>query len=210
MSLLKKSLWLLMVLGAVAITLGSLRYFLLDPDLAAPPLRENFINHTVWFLVHIGGGALALLLGPWQFLSRLRGRRLALHRWMGRAYVVAVGLGGVAGLFMATTAVGGLPARLGFTGLAVAWLTTTGMAWYRVRERNIARHREWMMRSYALTLSAVTLRLWLPLFTAGFGFGFYEAYITVAWVAWVPNLLAAEIAIGMTRPQITLKTSAAD
>lgn len=201
MGWLRKFGWVVMLAGAVAIAVGSLRYFLLDPNLAAPPLRENFIAYTPWFLVHIGGGVIALLLGPWQFLPKLRGRRLEWHRWMGRAYVVAVGFGGLAGLFMATVAVGGLPARIGFTGLAVAWLTTTAMAWYRVRGGDVARHREWMIRSYAVTLAAVTLRLWLGLFTAGLGFGFFEAYITVAWLCWVPNLLVAEMIIGMTRPQ---------
>jgi hypothetical protein len=49
-----------------------------------------------------------------------------------------------------------------------------------------------MIRSYALTFAAVTLRIWLPLFQNGFGMEFISAYVIIAWLCWVPNLLWAE------------------
>jgi len=102
-------------------------------------------------------------------------------------------------LYLATTAFGGLPARLGFGMLGGLWLVTGAMAYQRIRQRDIERHREWMIRNYALTFAAVTLRLWLPLFHVLLGFSFIESYVTVAWLCWVPNLLLAELLIGRAR-----------
>src|SRR4051812_24276093 len=52
------------------------------------------------FYVHVVSAGLALLLGPWQFWAGLRRRRPRVHRWTGRLYLTAVGIGGVASLVM--------------------------------------------------------------------------------------------------------------
>ena len=75
--------------------------------------------------------------------------------------------------------------------LAITWLITTAMAYLRVRQGDIVRHRMWMVRSYALTLAAVTLRIYLPI-TQIKGIPFESAYPVIAWMCWVPNLLLAE------------------
>jgi peptidoglycan biosynthesis protein MviN/MurJ (putative lipid II flippase) len=113
---------------------------------------------------------------------------------MGRIYLVSVLIGGIAGLYMAVTAFGGLPTRIGFSMLGVLWLVTGAMAYLRIRRGNVHEHRQWMIRNYALTFSAVMLRVWLPLLIA-LGYEFPEAYTTVAWLCWVPNLLVVEMII---------------
>lgn len=189
---------------ATFIGLLSLRYFVISPEIASgPPLGKRFAEYIVPLLFHAGGGVVALLLGPWGFWGALRRNKyLQIHRWMGRVYLAAVLVGGVAGLYMALTAFGGLPTRIGFSMLALLWLSTGGMAYGLIRRREVARHREWMIRNYALTFSAVTLRLWLPVFLS-LGYTFPEAYTTVAWLCWFPNLLIAEMIIGYgkTRPE---------
>ena len=72
------------------------------------------------------------------------------------------------------------------------------MAYLRVRQGDLEAHREWMIRNYALTFAAVTLRLWLP-FLMLIGFAFTTAYITVAWLCWVPNLIAVELYISSAK-----------
>lgn len=91
---------------------------------------------------------------------------------------------------MAPLSYGGPIAHVGFGFLAVLWLGTTTMALRAILARDIAAHRRWMTRSYALTFAAVTLRLWLPGLAAIFPFE--TAYQTVSWLAWVPNLLIVE------------------
>jgi uncharacterized membrane protein len=158
-----------------------------------PDMRANFEAHRYGIYVHVFASAVALVLGPLQFSSWLRAARPGLHRWSGRLYLgVGVLLGGLAGLFMAFHAAGGPGSRLGFACLAVAWLFTGFRAYRAIRGGDVPGHRRWMIRNFALTFAAVTLRLWLPASIAS-GIPFEVAYPVVAWLCWVPNLLAAEL-----------------
>ncbi len=155
-------------------------------------LRVTFEAHTFALYSHVFASAVALGLGAFQFSSRLRTKRIGLHRWMGRVYLgVGVLIGGTAGLFMAAHAYGGVTARLGFGCLAVVWLYTGARAYVAIRARDIVSHRRWMIRNFALTFAAVTLRLYGPLSGVA-GIAFDQAYPIIAWVAWVPNLIVAE------------------
>lgn len=157
-----------------------------------PDMRAAFESHAVGIHTHIFASALALVLGPLQFWARLRAERPGLHRWLGRVYLgVGVAVGGAAGLYMSWYAFGGLVARLGFAGLAVAWLYTGARAYAAARGRDFAAHRRWMIRNFALTFAAVTLRLYLPPVFV-FGLSFATAYAAIAWLCWVPNLVVAE------------------
>jgi len=75
--------------------------------------------------------------------------------------------------------------------LAALWIGATLLAWRSIRARDQAAHRRWMTRSYALTLAAVTLRVYLPLSQLA-GMPFADAYQIVAWTCWVPNLVVVE------------------
>jgi len=86
---------------------------------------------------------------------------------------------------------GGLAARAGFGLLAACWMGSTLIAYRQIRQGNLSTHRSWMIRSYALTLAAVTLRLYLPSSQLA-GFPMAVAYPAIAWLCWVPNLLIAE------------------
>ena len=181
---------------ASLVALTSVRYFFLSPEVAIDgPLAQRFAEYITPLLFHVGGGIVALSLGAWGFWGTFRNKYLWLHRWLGRVYLLAVLVGGTAGFYMALTAFGGLPARIGFAMLGLLWLATGATAYLRIRRGDVRLHREWMIRNYALTFSAVMLRVWLPLFLA-LGYDFPEAYTTVAWLCWVPNLLVAELIIG--------------
>ena len=161
--------------------------------LVHPDMRATFETHRAGIYAHVFASAVALALGPFQFSAKLRARRLPLHRWLGRVYLgVGVLVGGLAGLFMAVHAFGGLAARLGFGCLALAWLYTGLRAYLAISARNIVSHRRWMVRNFSLTFAAVTLRLWLPASVAS-GIAFELAYPVIAWLCWVPNLLVAEL-----------------
>ncbi len=84
--------------------------------------------------------------------------------------------------------------------MAIVWAGTTLTALGHIRRKNIEAHREWMVRSYAVALGFVSLRIWIPLLSA-FGFPFDEVYQMVSWLCWVPNLLIAEMNLGWRRQQ---------
>ncbi len=160
-----------------------------------PSMRAAFAQQAPVVYAHVFGAAVALALGPLQFWGRLRQQRPALHRALGRIYLgLGVGLGGLAGLFLAAQAAGGMAARLGFAALALAWLYTGVHALGAAQARDFAMHRRWMTRNFALTFAAVTLRLWLPA-SAVAGLPFETAYPWVAWLCWLPNLVVAEVVL---------------
>lgn len=157
-----------------------------------PEMRAAFEAHRLGIYLHVFASAVALAFGPLQFSARLRATRPGLHRWTGRLYLgVGVLIGGAAGLFMAFHAYGGPVSRLGFAGLALAWLYTGFRAYQAIRIGDVASHRRWMVRNFALTFAAVTLRLWAPAAFAS-GIPFELSYPVIAWLCWVPNLLVAE------------------
>jgi hypothetical protein len=83
-------------------------------------------------------------------------------------------------------------AATGFGLLAVIWIYVTAQGWLTARARRFDEHRRWMIRSFALTFAAVTLRLYMPASMA-MHLDMDQAYRAIAWIAWVPNLLAAEL-----------------
>ncbi len=146
----------------------------------------------------------ALILGPFQFIQGLHSRYLTLHKMMGRIYALGCVTGVCGGLLMATRAYGGFPSTAGFGMLAVLWLITIAFALTRARQGKIDQHREWVVRSFALTLAAFTLRLiWTvhAVLEANevVSTPFVSIYQATAWLCWVPNLIAAEWYINASR-----------
>lgn len=176
--------WWLMTIMSGGTAIYAAHYFLGRPT-------GHFGEHFPILLAHITGGSVALLLGPWQFSTKLRERALNLHRWLGRIYLAAVALGSLAGFTLAFFSEEGPPTHFGFGALAVLWFATGLTAYRRILRGNIESHRQWMVRNYALTLAAVTLRNELPLMLVA-RMQFSHAYVIVSWLCWVPNLLVAE------------------
>jgi uncharacterized membrane protein len=148
----------------------------------------------VAFYAHVGLAPAALVLMPFQLRPWLRAARPALHRWMGRLYAGSVAIAGSAGLVLALGTESGATASAGFAAMSVLWLASTALGVAKARAGDITSHRAWMFRSAALTFAAVTLRLELPILVAG-SLEYPTAYSIVAWLCWVPNLLAAELVL---------------
>jgi len=183
--------WLLMVTLASLVGLASTRYFAGGAMMIPPPLKPNFLAHSAYFYVHIAAASTALVIGPWQFLGMLRRSHIRVHRIMGIVYALACLIGGLAALPIAAGSNGGKVAAAGFLTLALLWLWTTGRAVLAILLGDIRAHRSWMIRSFALTLAGVTLRLYLPLALLG-PLEFSVAYAGIAWLCWLPNLILAE------------------
>jgi hypothetical protein len=185
-----RGLWVLAAVLSAGVAIFSYRYLPRVGPLA-PGVVQNLF-HRPWLDVHVAGAATALLIGPLQFLPRFRARRRTLHRWLGRTYVTGCLIGGIGGLVMAFGTTAGPIAGVGFGSLAVVWLTTTGLAWRAALDRRFDDHRAWMIRSFALTFGAVTLRLYLPLLPL-LGLSFLDSYRLTSYLAWIPNLIVAEL-----------------
>lgn len=180
-------------------------YLTLDPDASRVELRPDAAPHFPALVVHAATGGIALLTGPLQFIGRLR-RRGAWHRWIGRVYLFAGVLpSALAGIVAALLTSSGPVSTVAFLALDFFWITTALFAYRAARTRRYAEHRRWMLRNFALTLAAVTLRIWLNLlvvvqlpwldsvYNGDFERLFDTAYAITHWVSWVPNLLLAEV-----------------
>lgn len=175
---------------------SALRYFTgLEPP--PPPIVANAFARP-FLVLHVAAAVIALLVGPLQFVLRIRARRPAFHRAAGRIYVVACALGAPAGFVLALGTTAGPVAGAGFAVQAMLWALFTGLAWRAAVEGRFADHRDWMLRSYALAAAAITLRLMLPaaLFA---GLDFVPVYRVIAWLAWTVNLAAFEYHIRRNR-----------
>lgn len=176
---------------SIAVALVSWRFLALGMEAAFANLPYQVEQQRLLFTTHVVFGPIALMIAPFQLMTRLRVRRPALHRWMGVSYCLAVLLGGVSGFLIGFGANGGLLTKAGFIILAVLWLWTTLRAYQFARARRFDDHRAWMIRSIALTFAGVALRFWLPVQLIS-GIPFETAYAVVAWLCWVPNVLIAE------------------
>lgn len=178
----------------------SLPYTVIRSDVDFLQTKQNIYHITYWrwsFYVHVFTSIFVLVAGLTQFNKFLQARYKKLHRFIGYLYVLlVVFITGPAAFMMGWHANGGLPARTSFTLLAFLWILFTACAWWFAFRKNFNKHRAFMIRSYALTLSAITLRIYT------FAFAYFninarpvEIYITTAWLSWVPNLIIAEMVI---------------
>jgi hypothetical protein len=190
--------WAAMALLSGLIALVSLRYLAPGAPGADPAILANAFTRFGFLTAHAGFASLALLLGPFQFIGAVRRRWPRVHRWIGTLYVACCLLAGAAGLALSLGTTAGPVATAGFGLLALAWLFATGNAWRLARARRLAEHEQWMMRSFALTLAAVTLRLYLPL-SSVLHLDMDAAYRAISFLCWVPNLAAVELMIASRR-----------
>jgi uncharacterized membrane protein len=205
----KRIAWGLMTLASLYILSIVSPYLTLDPEVFFAEQRATYLAHLGVLFTHVAGAMVALAIGPFMFLSPLRVRWPAVHRWLGRVYLLGVLAGGLAGLALAPYAYTGATTGAGFALLGLLWLGTGLMAYIRIREGSVQAHRRWMLRNFALTLAGVSLRLQtLPLAMA---FGFDLGYMIVAWSCWVPNILVVEWMLRgrrAARPPVTTQQQA--
>lgn len=156
----------------------------------APPLT-NLATQRELLVLHAVSAGLALMLGPWQFVVRLREQRPRLHRAIGWGYASCLLVGGLTALPLALQANGGLLAQVGFALLGLLWLASTAIALVHIRARRVAAHRRWMLRSFVLTAGGITLRLQI-LMGSAFGVPVEAFYTALVWSSWLPQALWLE------------------
>ncbi len=146
------------------------------------------------FYVHVFVSSAVLVTGLLQCSRYLLQKYPRLHRSSGKIYVaIILCLSGPSGLVMSFYANGGWPARVSFVLLSLLWIGSTFMGWRYALQQRWRQHGHMMLRSYALTLSALTLRFYAYLIGAcNIPLRPRTAYITIAWLSWTLNLLIME------------------
>src|SRR5262245_28702885 len=178
---------IVLLLGIAFIVDAALPYFALDP--------ANFKVYWPrrwWLMAHLSAGIVALLSGPVQLWLGFTNTRPHLHRRIGITYVTSVAIGAFAGFYLAFKTDYGLVFGAGLTGLALAWVVTTGLAVVAIKRHLIEQHKEWMIRSYVVTTAFIAFRALFPLVKAA-GIGTpLEAAALSSWFCWAVPLLVTE------------------
>jgi predicted membrane protein DUF2306 len=195
-----KALITLAALAAIAfIVLAALPYrAMLGSEASARQALQDFQfaywPRRGWLLTHIAGGLIALLTGPVQLWLGLHDVKMHIHRKLGLIYMTGMAIGSVGAFGLAVQTEGGLVFGSGLFFLAVAWITTTSLAYVAIRKGLTDQHKEWTIRSYVVTFAFVTFRIGQVAMVAR-GIDLATAIGVMAWACWAIPLLATEAVI---------------
>src|SRR3981189_2342764 len=168
-------------------------------------LDDLFAHYPILTLVHIVPGLLFMVLGPLQFSSTIRARHLRWHRWSGRIFVSCGGVIGISALVMSfgMPAIGGINQAAATTLFATFFLFALCKAFWHIWQREVALHREWMIRAFSVGLAVATIRPIIGMFFATSRFSGltpHEFFGIAFWIGFVLHLMAAEAGIHATLP----------
>jgi uncharacterized membrane protein len=162
-------------------------------------IKQDYIPIDFWrgaFFIHVYSSLFVLFAGFTQFSKYLLKHKPTLHRKFGYAYVINIlCITGPASLIMGFYANGGIYSRIAFVTLAILWLGFTYKAVLYAKQNKIKQHQMMMIRSFALTLSAITLRIWKYAINNIVEMPPMDVYRMVAWLGWGVNIIIAEIYI---------------
>ena len=177
----------------------TLQYIPLNLDTAFLPIKQDEIQHwhyQVAFFTHVYSAIFCLLAGFTQFSGQLRQKSPKIHQYLGWLYIISILLfAASSGLIMGVYANGGFWSQIAFVLLSILWWWTNFVAYRTLNEKDYQKHQQFMIRSFALTLSAITLRFWKYIIVFLWHPRPMDVYRVVAWLGWVLNLLLAEIII---------------
>ncbi len=191
--------WVPTILLSLLLVWNTIPYFSFDQNMPFLAERAVLVEKTVWricFYMHIGAGALCIIAALIQFSSWILKKRKKIHILSGKIYVFVVLLiGAPSGLYMTFFAKGGYVERGAFLAMAIFWFFTTYKGFVTAaRDKNFVAHKYWMIRSYAMALTAVSFRIYHIIFHE-MGLDGFNNYSISLWISILGNALIAELII---------------
>jgi uncharacterized membrane protein len=172
---------------------NALHYF----SYGADNYGAGFWPYAPFLLMHIICGIAALLLGPFQFIAAIRKNYPKTHRLMGKIYLCSIVVAAFASLYLSINKIiigeKAVAYGTGLAGLAIAWLLTSGMAYWSVRSKNFVQHREWMVRSFVVTCAFTSFRLVDKLLVGQLHMDPGASATLMAWACWTFPLMITEL-----------------
>lgn len=197
---------ILAIIGIAAVVRRALYLSQMVEPFIHPQFGEfdaGFAQYALLTWLHIVPGLLFMGLGPLQFVKGIRSRHIQVHRWSGRLFVASSLVIGVTALIMSSLmSIGGANETAATTFFAIVFLFALGKAFLHIRRREIAQHREWMIRVFAIGLAVATIRPIVGLFFALSDLPPQEFFGIAFWLGFTAHLIIAEIWINYTRPKI--------
>jgi len=177
----------------------TLEYVPAKPDISFLMIKQTEVHERPEYLpifyIHVYSSIFVLLAGFFSVLRKDFGTK-NFHKISGKIYVITLLLlSAPSGIYMGVFANGGFFSKISFVILGLFWWFSTFKAYQLIRQKRFTLHKQWMWRSFALSLSAVTLRLWKVIIVYLFQPNPMDVYQIVAWLGWIPNILLIEYLI---------------
>lgn len=190
--------WVPVIFFSLLLVKNTLPYFSFNQDFSFIQERAVLFLKPVYklsFYIHIFAGIFCILAALTQFSQSILKKRKAIHIWMGKMYVfVVIVLGAPTGLYMSFFAKGSFAERFLFMFMAFYWLYATIKGLQSIQHKDIISHKNWMIRSYSMAMTAVTFRVYHILFYY-YGVGHLHNYEISLWISVLGNILMAEFFI---------------
>ena len=187
--------WLPVSVFSLLLIYNTIPYFSFSPNFSFIEERSLLFKKSFYyscFYIHIFAGAFCILTALVQFSRIVLKKVKAIHKWSGRIYVfVVLFLGAPTGLYMSFFAKGSIWERSLFVFMAVFWFITTFYGLQTILKKNVLAHKVWMMRSYAMAMTAVTFRVYHIVFYV-LGWDHLHNYEISLWISVIGNMLFAE------------------
>lgn len=191
--------WLIIVLLAAILIINTVPYYSFRNDYYFFLEKGSLANQVLWkicFYLHITGAMVCLIVGIPQCFMWLLKKYRKLHVILGKIYLFAIlFVACPSGFYMSFFTKGGIMGIIPFMSIAVLWFSTTFVGYRYIRNKQVINHALWMIRSYALTLSALTFRVYQIVFAYGFDMDPIDNYILSLWVSLLGNVFFGEIAV---------------
>jgi hypothetical protein len=181
----------------------TLEYIPFNSDVSFLMIKQTEVEHRpeylYFFYTHVYTSIFVLLFGFLSILKKDFGLK-NFHKNLGKLYIFLILiLAAPSGIYMGIFANGGILSKISFVILGCLWWFSTYKAYQMARQKNFMQHKQWMWRSFALTLSAITLRMWKVIIVYFLHPNPMDVYQIIAWMGWIPNLLLIEYLITKKR-----------
>jgi len=194
-------LYLLLCVATLLMLQTIVPHLSLGDEVGFLQFKQTYVHRPVWrtaFYIHVFSSVLTLFAGATQFSGYILTHHRKLHRVAGRIYAWDIlFINFPSGMILAIYANGAWHTSMAFIILDCLWFIFTLKAVLDARKGRISSHRNFMIRSYALTCSAITLRAWKMVLSNSFDIDPMTLYMMDAWLGFVPNLLLAECIIAL-------------
>lgn len=177
----------------------TLEYIPFDPNVSFLMIKQTEVQrrpeYLPLFYTHVYTSIFVLFSGFLAILRKDFGLK-NFHRNIGKVYIFLILiLAAPSGIYMGFFANGGFLSKISFVILGFLWWFSTYKAYQYARQKRFKEHKQWMWRSFAFTLSALTLRIWKVIIVYLFHPNPMDVYEIIAWLGWIPNILLIEYLI---------------
>ena len=187
--------WIPVIAFSLLLVYNTLPYFSFRKDFSFIQERSFLFSGSLYnssFYIHIFAGAVCILTALIQFSRYILKKSRAIHRWSGKIYVfVVLFLAAPTGLYMSFFSKGSIWERSLFLFMAISWFITTLYGFTTIHKKNVLAHKIWMIRSYAMAMTAVTFRIYHIIFYL-LDWDHLENYELSLWISVIGNMLFAE------------------